>query len=168
MIEIEEGDLRFSFPDHCRVGKYDNWAYYRNQFRSVAGGSKAVDILCLANDAAWLVEVKDYRQHRREKSINIGDEIASKVRDTLSGLAGASANANHNEERALARQMLKKRRWRVALHLEQPLVRSRLRPQSFNIADVVSKLRSRLKAIDAHPVVLDRHTLRADIPWTVH
>ena len=168
MIEIEDGNLRFSFPDHCRVGKYDNWAYYRNQFQSVAGGSKAVDIPCLTNNAAWLLEVKDYRQHPREKSTNIGDEIASKVRDTLSGLAAASAKANHNDERSLARQVLKRRRWRVALHLEQPLVRSRLRPQPFNIADVISKLRSRLKPIDAHPVVLDRHTLRADIPWTVH
>ena len=55
MMEIREGALTFSFPDHCEAGKYDDWAFYRNQFRSVAGGSKAVDILCLADDAAWLV-----------------------------------------------------------------------------------------------------------------
>ena len=45
MTEIEEGDLKFSFPDHCEAGKYDEWSFYRNQFQSVAGGSKAVDIL---------------------------------------------------------------------------------------------------------------------------
>ena len=167
MIEIEEGDLNFSFPEHCEASKYDDWAFYRNQFKLVAGGSKAVDILCLAEDAAWLVEVKDYRQHPRMKSTDLGDEIAKKVRDTLSGLAAASANANDDDERTFARRMLTKRRWRVALHLEQPHVRSRLRPKPFNIADVEFKLRSQLKPIDAHPLVLDRQTVRDDIPWTI-
>ena len=167
MIEVEEGDLKFSFPDHCEASKYDDWAFYRNQFQSVAGGSKAVDFLCLTEDAACLVEVKDYRQHPRTKLTDLGDEIATKVRDTLSGLAAASANANDNEERALARRILAKRRWRVALHLEQPRVRSRLRPQPFDIPNVVLKLRSQLKPIDAHPLVLDRQTVRDDIPWTV-
>ena len=167
MIEIEEGDLKFSFPDHCEVGKYDRWSFYRNQFHSVAGGSKAVDILCLTEDAAWLVEIKDYRQHPRVKSTDLGDEIATKVRDTLSGLAAASANANDDEERTFARRMLAKHRWRVALYLEQPHVRSRLRPKPFNVADVAFKLRGQLKPVDAHPLVLDRHTARADIPWTV-
>lgn len=167
MTEIEEGDFRFSFSDHCEVGKYEQWSFYRNQFQSVAGGSKAVDILCLSRAAAWLVEIKDYRQHRREKVIDLGDEVAAKVRDTLSGLAAAVANANDNKERALARRMLAKRRWRVALHIEQPRVRSKLRPQPFNPADVVLKLRSQLKPVDAHPLVLDRQVARDDIPWTV-
>lgn len=167
MIEIEEGNLNFSFPEHCEASKYDDWAFYRNQFRSVAGGSKAVDILCVSDDAAWLVEIKDYSQYPRTKSSDLGDEIAAKVRDTLSGLAAASANANDNNERALAHRMLAKRRWRVALHLEQPRVRSRLRPTPFNIADVEFKLRSQLKPIDAHPLVLDRETARDDIPWTI-
>lgn len=167
MTEIREGDLEFSFPDHCEASKYDDWAFYRNQFKLVAGGSKAVDVLCLTEDAAWLVEVKDYRQHPRTKLTDLGDEIAIKVRDTLSGLAAASANANDNEERTLARRMLARRRWRVALHLEQPPVRSRTRPRPFNVADVVLKLRGQLKPIDAHPLVLDRQTVRDDIPWTV-
>ena len=63
MMEIREGALTFSLPDHCETGKYDDWAFYRNQFRSVADGSKAVDVLCLAHDVAWLVEIKDYREH---------------------------------------------------------------------------------------------------------
>ena len=167
MIEIEVGDLTFSFPDECSASKYDDWAFYRNQFQSVAGGSKAVDILCLAGGAACLIEIKDYRQHRRTKLIDLGDEVAGKVRDTLSGLAAASANANNNDERALARRMLAQRCWRVVFHLEQPRVRSRLRPRPFHISDVVEKLRRHLKAVDAHPVVLDRRDIRADVPWTV-
>ena len=167
MMEIREGALTFSFPDHCEAGKYDDWAFYRNQFRSVAGGSKAVDILCLADGVTWLVEIKDYRRHRRTKSIALCDEVAIKVRDTLSGLAAASANANDADEQALARRALaRRRRWRVALHLEQPNVASRLRPRAIDPASMKSKLRKGLKAIDAHPAIVDRQRSHS-VPWTV-
>ena len=166
MTEIEEGDLTFSFPDHCEAGKYDEWSFYRNQFQSVAGGSKAVDILCLSDDAAWLIEIKDYRQHPRQKLIEIDDEVASKVRDTLAGLAAATANANNPDEQGLARRALQRRRWRVALHLEQPDARSRLWPR-FSVANVLLKMRTKVKAVDAHPVVLDRETRHPNVPWTV-
>ena len=141
MTEIREGALTFSVPDHCAIGKYDEWSFYRNQFQSVAGGSKAVDILCLEDDAAWLVEIKDYRRHPRTKSIALCDEVAIKVRDTLSGLAAASANANNPDEQALARRALAMRRWRVALHLEQTNVASRLRPIAVDPANMKKKLR---------------------------
>ena len=166
MTEIEEGDLTFSFPDHCEAGKYDEWSFYRNQFQSVAGGSKAVDILCLSDDAAWLIEIKDYRQHPRQKLIEIDDEVASKVRDTPAGLAAATANANNPDEQGLARRALQRRRWRVALHLEQPDARSRLWPR-FSVANVLLKMRTKVKAVDAHPVVLDRETRHPNVPWTV-
>ena len=165
MMEIREGDLTFSFPDHCEAGKYDDWAFYRNQFRSVAGGSKAVDILCLADGIAWLVEIKDYRVHPRTKPIDLWDEVAAKVRDTLSGLAAAGANANAGEQ-TLARRALAMHRWRVALHLEQPNVASRLRPRAIDPASMKSKLRKGLKAIDAHPVIVDRQRSHS-VPWTV-
>ena len=167
MTEIEVGDLKFAFPDHSKADKYDEWSFYRNQFQSVASGSKAVDIVCVSDDAAWLLEIKDYRQHPRLKLIDIGDEVAGKVRDTLAGLAAASANANRGDERALARRAFQRRRWRVALHLEQPNARSRLRPQPFSVADVLSKIRKKVKAVDAHPVVLSRQVNRPDVPWTV-
>ena len=168
MTEIEEGGLKFSFPDHCEATKYDDWAFYRRQFQSVAGSSKAVDILCLAQDASWLVEIKDYRHHPRTKPINLGDEVANKVRDTLAGLAAASANANDMDERGLAERALSKRQWRVALHLEQRAVlTSPLRPQAINPANVLKKLRMNLKAIDTQPVVLSLQRLGSGIPWTV-
>ena len=169
MIEIREGDLTFIFPDDCEADKYDEWSFYRNQFQSVAGGSKAIDFLCVSGDVAWLIEIKDYRQHQRLKRSNIDDELASKVRDTLAGLAAASANANCRDERTLARRALQTRRWRVALHLEQPNARSRLRPQPFDVASVLSRIRNskKLKAVDAHPVILNREAIQRDIPWTV-
>ena len=167
MTEIEEGDLKFTFPDHCEVGKYDDWSFYRNQFQSIAGGSKAVDIVCVSDDDVWLIEVKDYRQHRRVKHSDIEDEFAGKVRDTLAGLAAASANANDRDEQALARRALQKRRWRVALHLEQPNVGSRLRPKPFDVANVRLKLRRKVKAVDPHALTLNREKDCPNVPWTV-
>ncbi len=125
MTTIAEGSLKFHFPDNCRVGKYDAWAFYRNQFQSVATGSKAIDMVCVTDDVCWLVEIKDYRKCRRSKPINIDKELATKVRDTLAGLASAAKNANDCKERELARQTLAgSRRWRVVLHLEQPSKRT--------------------------------------------
>ncbi len=168
MTEIEEGGLKFSFPDHCEATKYDDWAFYRQQFQSVAGGSKAVDILCLAQDVSWLIEIKDYRQHPRTKPSDLGGEVASKVRDTLAGLAAASANANDKGEQALAERALAKRRWRVALHLEQQSVAtSPLRPQAINLANVLKKLRMNLKAIDTQPMVVSLQRPGSGTPWTV-
>ena len=96
MTNITEGDLTFSFPDYCQASKYDDWPFYRNQFQAVAGASKAVDILCVECNTsrrerrmastAWLIEIKDYRQHTRKKCIDIADDLARKVRDTLAGL----------------------------------------------------------------------------------
>ena len=167
MTEIEEGDLKFTFPEHCETSKYEDWSFYRNQFNSVAGGSKAVDILCVSDDAAWLIEIKDYRQHQRMKLADIDDEMACKARDTLAGLAAASANANSLDEKKLAKRALQRRQWRVALHLKQPNVRSRLRPQPFNVANVLLRLRKKVKAIDAHPLILDREARHPSVPWTV-
>lgn len=168
MTEIEEGGLKFIFPNHCEATKYDDWAFYRQQFQSVAGGAKAVDILCLAQEVSWLIEIKDYRQHPKTKPSDLGDEVSSKVRDTLAGLAAANANAANKGEQAFAEHALAKRRWRVALHLEQQsVVTSPLRPQAISPAIVLKKLRMSLKAIDAQPVVLSIQRPGSGIPWTV-
>ena len=44
MTVIKEGRLEFTFPQGCTASKYDDWAFYRNQFGKVAE-SKAVDFL---------------------------------------------------------------------------------------------------------------------------
>ena len=168
MTEIEEGGLKFTFPNHCEATKYDDWAFYRQQFQSVAGGAKAVDILCLQQDVSWLIEIKDYRQHPRTKPSDLGDDMARKVRDTLAGLAAANANANDEGEQAMAQCALAKRQWRVVLHLEQQSVPpSPLRLQAIDPANVLEKLRRNLKAIDAQPMVVSMQNPGSGIPWTV-
>lgn len=78
---IAADGLSFCFPDGWEATKFDDWAYYRNQFSKAHEGIKAVDILALSPDKAtlWLIEVKDFRAHPRTKSIPLQEEIWKKV-----------------------------------------------------------------------------------------
>ena len=168
MTTITEGNLTFRFPAGCQASKYDDWSFYRNQFQSVAGGSKAIDILCVEGDDSWLIEVKDYRASSRTKATDMADELAMKVRDTLAGLAVAAKKASKTHERQHARQSLKNRRWRIVLHLEQSTSPRRLWRVPIDIGTLLLKLKSRkLKVVDAHPIICDRNSLPNRIPWTV-
>jgi len=167
MNEIVEGGLTFSFPQRLRAEKYDDWSFYRNQLTNAFGGAKAVDILCLDSDCGWLIEIKNYRQHRRSKLVDLDLEVAKKVRDTLAGLVAASCNANDRDERRFATEFLAKRALHVVLHLEQPKNPSRLFPRRVNLVNLTIKLKRSLKAIDAHPKVVDKDTLKPSMAWTV-
>ena len=165
MTELSEGRLVFRFGDACEVGKYDDWAFYRRRFQPIAD-SAAVDFVCVQGRDCWLIEVKDYSDHPRTKVIDLADEVARKVRDTLAGLAAARVNANEQNERRLAQRAFRSScRWRVVLHLELPAHPSRLRPQPIDPASVLQKLRQTARAIDPHPKVADMH--RPIGPWTV-
>ena len=164
MPTISEGDLTFRFPNGWYVGKYDDWAFYRNQFSKIPE-TKAVDFVCIHHDVCWLIEVKDYRVHPRTKPTNIADEVAQKARDTLAGLAAARRNASQGEERTLAQQALSKSRWRVVLHLEQPQHPSRVHPRPVDPASVRIDLRRVLRGIDPHAMVAD--AARPQGPWAV-
>ncbi len=168
MKVIIEGRLKFTFSEDCHVSKYDKWSFYGNQFQKTCGSAKAVDIVCVTYNTTWLIEIKDYRAHPRTKSEDIGDEIAIKVRDTLAGLVAAKVNANDHDEKqfaTLALQDLKS--IRVVLHLEQPAKHSKLFPKAINPANVKQKLKQRLSAIDAHPLVVDHNSLTTHKNWTV-
>lgn len=169
MTQIQEKNLTFLFSHACQASKYDDWSFYRNQFQSVAGGCKAVDIVCITDDRTWLIEIKDYRRSRGTKLAELIHDVATKVRDSLAGLAAAAANANDADEMDFARRALDKRRWRIALHLELPAVRSRLWSDPSYFVNVASKLRGKgnLKGIDSHPVVCSRSSLPPSLPWTV-
>lgn len=169
MQEIDEGRLRFSFPDNTLVSKYDDWSFYRNQFNSAFGGSKAIDLIHVDGNQTWLIEIKDYRTDRRTKVVGMGDEIAFKVRDTLAGLAAARCCASDNDEKKIAKKALKTNSIRVILHLEQPQKPSRLFPRAVDPSHVLLKLKQLLKAVDAHPRVVDKKTLDQwnDMNWTV-
>ena len=90
MTVIREGTLDFHFEATATASQYDAWAFYRRQFQNHCSlDNKAVDLVCRAGTVAWLIEVKGYRQHPRSKVIDLADEVAIKVRDTLAGLLAA-------------------------------------------------------------------------------
>ena len=166
--EFQEGTLKFSFDAGVIASKYDSWSFYRNQFQNGCFlDNKAVDFVCRAADTLWLIEAKDYRMHPRTKTTNLVDEIAMKVRDTLAGLAAAQMQANDHDECQYSRRLLKARNIRVACHIEQPTKKSRLRPRAIEPDKFKQKLRTLIKAIDRHPVVMDRSQLIAGLPWQV-
>lgn len=166
---IEEQRLRFRFPENIPATKYDNWSFYRNQFTNVCGGAKAVDMICIDDTQVWLIEVKDYRQHRRIKSDELDEEFSCKIRDTLAGLVAAKCNANDGREKKFAEQALTKNRIRIVLHLEQPRKHSKLFPKAFDPSKVLQKMKQRLKAVDPHPYVLDMQSLEKtpQVKWSV-
>jgi hypothetical protein len=167
MITLQVENLSFQFPDGWQVTQYDQWPFYRNQFKDACGGNKAIDLLALnqGDRTLWLIEVKDYRQYRRAKKIELWDEIALKLRDTLAGLVAARVNGV-DPDRTQAQQSLKARRLRVVFHLEQPVRHSRLFPRTFDLANMQQKLRQVVKPIDPHALVVEKAQM-AQVPWTV-
>ncbi|BCX80579.1 hypothetical protein MIT9_P0153 [Methylomarinovum caldicuralii] len=166
MTSLTEGRLQFDF-DGDDATKYDEWSFYRAQFEKICNGNKAVDFIFVDGDETWLIEVKDYRRHPTIKTIDLADEIALKVRDTLAGIVAAKLNANEAAEKNLARRALQKRRLRVVLHLEQPTNRSKLFPTAADPAKLQQKLKQKIGAIDPHPLVVNRHRLHRTMNWTV-
>lgn len=165
---INEGRLSFSFPDETIATKYDEWAFYRNQFSKAFDGIKAVDIVHVDTDkTAWLIEVKDYRAHRRTKPSELGEEIALKVHYTLAGLVAARFNAQDTDESQAAKAVLQADRLKVVLHLEQPQKPSKLFPQVVDPADIKQRLKTLLRAVDAHPAVVNQSNLKTTMHWTV-
>ena len=167
MLAITEGRLTFTFPDGADASQYDDWAFYRSQLSGAFGGTKAVDLIYVDDKQTWLIEIKDYRAHRRAKAGDLVDEVAFKVRDTLAGLAAGKCNANDADEKRLAGLALKRKRLRIVLHLEQPSQPSRLFPNRVELSKLEMKLKQKVRAIDAHPKVVDQHSLRADMNWQV-
>ncbi len=151
MTTIEEGSLAFDFPDRWHATKYDDWVYYLRHFQSSFGGTKAVDILAIRpNKIFYLIEIKDYRIEPRQKEMELAQEVAEKVRDTLTALFAARLAANKDDERAFAELSVKATQIVVVLHLEQPKRPTRLHPVE-DTTKLEQKLRQLLRAIDPHP-----------------
>ncbi|WP_291320987.1 hypothetical protein [Desulfonatronospira sp.] len=170
MTRLIEGDLVFEFPENWKVGQYDRWAFYRKRFKGCCSGNKAVDFAAVCpepQNILWLVEVKDYRVHRRTKIVDLPLEMALKVRDSLAGIAAGRFQADDHDEKHIAEKALRTQKLRVALHIEQPLKHSKMFPRAIDPSKVYQKLKSLIKSIDPHPVVVDRSNCHALGGWRV-
>jgi len=164
MPTLDVDGIAFTFPDGWLPSKFDDWQYYK-AYANTRSGTKAVDLIAINDGTAWFIEVKDYRIYRRTKTIDLSQEVAQKVHDTLAVVLAARTRALNSEEKALANKVSRVTRLRVVLHLEQPAKHSKLRPRAIDPANVKLKMRTLLKQIDAHPLVADRDNLRG-LGWT--
>ncbi len=168
MTSLIEGKLTFTFDDDCEVGKYDQWSFHQESFQSAAGGSKAIDFVCVGKGVSWLIEVTDYRNYPLPKPSCLSDEVARKVRDTLAGLATAATNADDVTEKKIAQLALSpERKWRVALHLEQSDHRSKLWRKMPDSSKLLIKLRKRLRFVDSGAYIVSTQCSFPDIKWRV-
>lgn len=164
---ITEGVLTFNFnAQHPQSTKYDEWSFYRNQFNSAFGGTKAADIVFIENKTCWIIEIKDYRQERRTKAIDLADEIALKARDTIIGLMSAAHKANDFDEKQFAKNAISCEKIKIVLHLEQPKNKTRLRPDVIDLSSLKQKLKKLLKCLGSSYVV-NKETLNSKMNWTV-
>lgn len=192
MTQITEGALTFTFPDGWRASKADGWSFYRNQFERYFDGVrlackkcnvavrcrscntaktigvKAVDVLAIdPRSAIWLIEVKDYRRSPRTKAVDLVDEVALKVRDSLAMFAAAAKNATDEAEKTDASAVGRSSTIRVVLHLEQVKKPSKLFPRAvINPANVQQRLRRLIKFVDPHPLVVETGRM-SNVDWSV-
>jgi hypothetical protein len=168
MPRVTVDQFLFDLPTGWTWLKYDECTYYRSHFNDLAS-SKAVDLLALAPQRGelWMVEVKDYRRHRRTKPENLFTEVARKVRDTLAGLAAGRLVANDPTSRQFALDAMRTGRLRVAFLLEQPRTPSRLFPQMIDPATAKTALKKAVRAVDPHPFFGSASDLSVKTAWTV-
>lgn len=167
MTTLREGNLEHRFDSSWTASKYDEWPFYRKHFDGAFGGNKAVDFVAQdSSETLWLVELKDYRVYPRTKSLELAEEIAVKVRDSLAGLFAAAVWHSDHAHRADAQRHLRARSFRIVLHLEQPERHSKLFPRLYDLSRLQEKLKQLVKVVDAHPRVVELGT-SACLPWSV-
>lgn len=166
MPRLVEGSVSFDFPEGFVVQKLDDTTFYKKHFQSLVQGLKAVDFLAFdpKKSELWLIEVKDYRVHRRTKRIDLVDEVTQKVLSSLSCLIAMRANANVPEEKFFAEEAIKKARLRIVIHLEQPDKPSKLRPTVYDPSNLRIKLRDKVRSIDSKAEFSSIAFCR-NVPW---
>lgn len=83
------GKLQFEFDEHwASIEQWDEHPAYKNGLRQ-SHGDKAVDLVGLRENCLYLIEVKDYRIHPRQKEEQHLAEFERKVVGTVAGLVGA-------------------------------------------------------------------------------
>lgn len=168
MPSITEGKLDFIFPAEWKVELYDKSEFYTKCFQGLAH-SKCVDIVAFSPeaDSLWLIEAKDYRIHPRSKKMDLFDELAAKVRDTLASLYVAQRRSEFIIHE-FAKHAAEKPKLRVAFHLEQPRPDdSETHPPLVDRAHATRKLRSVVKAVDPNPWFCEINNMPPGCPWQV-
>lgn len=165
-----EGDFDYVFPDGWQVKKWDDTSFHKTLFQSFGGSSKAVEFVAYSDEAdspLWLIECKDFRPNGRNKTIDLCDEIAQKIKSSLAGLVCAR-NSQDSDLKRFARMALKKTDIRCVVHWEHPLRPHRLWPREFmDRSSIRDKLRQRLAVADPKAEIGNIAQLNTTMPWKI-
>lgn len=175
--DFPEGALTFSFPDGWEVCRPADTSFYQRHFKSFCGGCKETDFLAFDPSPSelvlWLIEVKDYRSHRRSKELDLVREVALKARDVLAMLPVAALRDNAasppggtTQAGGFWRSARSAKQLKVVLHCELPPRPSKLFPGVKDAANLGHKLKQELRPIDPH-ATFTNSSLARSLPWTV-
>ena len=110
-----------------------------------------------------MVEAKDYRHPDARKPSELAETIVNKVLSTLAALLPARLHASTPlDEKTLSKAVLGCERLQVIVHIEQPTAHQ----PRVDLADLKQKLKSKLRAIDAHPEIVSM-TKPLGLGWVV-
>lgn len=159
----EEGRLKFRFDEpRCSVFEYDKSNYYSKRFQGIAD-CKGVDFVILdSQHTIWLIEVKDYRNNVRTKPLDLVDELAAKIVDSMAGLFSAKYKATDSEQ-LFAEEAVNTNKLRVVFHLEGAKHPTK-RAEHFKLSSLQIKLRQTLKNVDPRALVVD-HLHMTNVIW---
>lgn len=165
---VVDESLDFTFSQGQIALQLDETTYYLKKFQKIPPGTKCVDIAAyeVSTQSLWLVEVKDYSRHRRQKDITLSDEVAIKVRDSLALIFAGSTMAGVPEERLFFQELLTSKKIRIACHCELPSVPSRLFGSPIDLTDLQDKLRQCLRSIDYRVLAVNTR-FPGTVPWQV-
>lgn len=171
----KEDCLTFDFPDSWSVCRIGTTSFYKRHFQAFCTGCKEVDFALYdpKEKVLWFLEVKDYRVHQRTKLIDLADEIALKVRDSLALLRIAAVRDETSIGKTnltageFAQQSAGALKLRVVLHCELPKQTSKLFPGVKENANLQDKLKRKLACVDPHPFVVDQYFTDSKCVWGV-
>lgn len=152
-MEVRIDSLSFTFPSNWEVFKYDEWDFYKKQFQK--DNIKAIDVLAIDERNLYLIEVKDYRRHKRRKSEILEDEFQLKVLHTLAALLPAKINALDDEKKFAAKALNCKKIF-LYFYLEGLVFNSKKFSEGELRMNLQKKLRIKLKSIDPHVKVVNK------------
>jgi hypothetical protein len=175
---IDEGRLRFTFPNGWRVIQYDTTAFYRTKIPSDVGMA-AVDFIASPNPdftTIILIEVKDFRNHavesrKRQTSGELVTEVIKKAIDTIAGLYIAAYNRDWDLSDFVQNSLFPPVTIELILFMEEDdfNLLSKIKRQNYKVRfdDILLKLKRTKKQLRFKPRILNTSLLKQTDGFTV-
>ncbi len=99
---VSESRLEFEFEEDWRVFQFDKHRDYREHIQKQVQGTDAIDFLGIYANTVYLIEVKNFRNHRLENQQkllkgHLHEKVGQKVRDSVACIVGAARNSSEPE-----------------------------------------------------------------------